>query len=154
MTEAAGELSENQKEFLLAEYSEVKSDILSRVERIENDMSHGLLAAGGIWAWVLASDNNRYRQVSILIPAAITGFLGIKYLYHRHALATLSEYARKLEERFDVARRGLGFETYRFASTTHRFDGLWLMLGVFFWLAFAGVNIATAVYVDSLGGAP
>lgn len=117
-------LEQDAKDFLLAEYSALRSNFQSHVGQIVTDQQLGLAVTGAFWTWVATHKVDWGLHYLVWIPAALCVLFFLKWLVFHFSLMRLSRYLKTVEEKFGLPR-GAGwssnYKTYGrdlFAPTT------------------------------------
>lgn len=132
------------KDFLLAEYSHLRSEIQDAVQQVPANEKWALTISGVFWAW-LGSDLSRaeHLQIVVWIPAVIVFLLFLRWRAIEHKFTAYNTYLKKVEERFEVD--GLGWEHHIDDAGRHWFRHY----GRITWAALFFINIALAVWAIS-----
>lgn len=108
-------------EFLLKDFELRRTDILQRVDRIEQDIKQGVLVIGGIWAWLFTDpniDNPNLKVLLYSIPLLLNAFFYLKFYVQDRAIKLSGKYIHDLETLFlkqtaDLPDQGVfGWENY------------------------------------------
>lgn len=126
------------KEFLLAEYSALRDEVLDALKQVPANERWAVVVSGAFWAW-FASDPQHF---TFALPIAwLPTVLAILFCLRWRALEakfdTFNSYLRKVEKSFDLGE--LGWEQFlNHTETTTDGSGLGTRSGGFggsYWLA-------------------
>lgn len=119
------------KEFLLAEYTDRRNDILQRIQRIEEQIRYGLLATAGLWTWLLVNTKTTWFPVAAWIPFVVIAYFFVAWLLQHYAIKATANYVKEIEKQFDLPT-GTGWETnldkYRVGWLVWITNGFWAVL--------------------------
>lgn len=101
-------LTERQEKFLMAEYTQMRSEIMLCIQGIENTERYAIVFSGAIWAWLATQKWNPAFVIVLLIPALITKLLEIKRRSLANAISQIAVYIRKIEDAVDVTDEQVG----------------------------------------------
>lgn len=96
------------QEFVLAEYSAIRSELEEAVRETRSLERFALIALGTIWSWVLASAKPG-RELVLWLPALLIAFLGFRASELIKHIEFIGSYLAKVEATFSLPH-GLGFE--------------------------------------------
>lgn len=135
-------LSDQTKEFLLSEYSALRSTFQSHVSQIVSDQQLGLAATGAFWTWTATHKIEWGWPYLVWIPTMLCVLFFIKWLVFHSSLMRLSRYLRSIEDRFELPT-GAGW------STNFKNYGRDLLAPTTttFWLILIAANVAAAIAI-------
>lgn len=124
---------------MLAEYSQLRSEILDALHQVPANEKWALTISGVFWAW-LGFDLIRaqHLQVVVWIPAGLVFLLFLRWRAIEDKFNAFNAYLRHVEDRFKTD--GLGWEHY----IKDRRDWFY---GWFTWISLFLGNIALAILV-------
>src|SRR5262249_42135429 len=89
-TKPEPDLTPQQERYLIEEYKCLYTEILQRIQRVEEQLRYGLLASGGLWAWLLTASGTHpgspWLNWGALLPPAIAAFLFCSWLVQDAAI--------------------------------------------------------------------
>ena len=95
-------LPDDKKEFLLAEYSFITSELHWRITQIVADQRNALISTGAIWAWLAT---NEWNDIFVYVkwgPVAIVLLFGMKRVSLSLAINELRDYVHRVEAQFEL----------------------------------------------------
>ncbi|MEP7137676.1 MAG: hypothetical protein ABI904_22350 [Chloroflexota bacterium] len=101
-------ITENQKQFLITEYVQLKSEIMLCIQGIENTERYALVFSGAIWAWLATQKWNFAFFIVLFIPALLTKLLEIKRRSLAKSINQIATYIRKIEDAIGVSNEKAG----------------------------------------------
>ena len=102
------EINEAQKQFLMTEYVQLRSEILLFMQNIENTERYALISSGAIWAWLATQKWNTSFVVVLVVPVLITIMFEKKRNSFALAINQAGEYIRRIEETIGVTNEAIG----------------------------------------------
>lgn len=101
-------ITETQKQFLMTEYVQLKSEIMLCIQGIENTERYALVFSGAIWAWLATQKWNFAFFIVLFIPALLTKLLEIKRRSLAKSINQIATYIRKIEDAVGVSSKKAG----------------------------------------------
>ena len=126
------------KEFLLAEYAELRHEILDALRQVPTNEKWALTISGVFWAWYASGE---YPAVIVCIPVVLVVLLFFRWRAIENKFSTFGAYIKKVEERFDL--EGLGWEHFIEGPSRHWFRPY----GWVTWISLIIGNFALALWM-------
>ena len=103
-------LADNAKEFLLAEYAQLRETFRSHIQQTVADLRAVITLVVAFWAWIATNEVNSEYCYLLWCPLLITAVFCCKWIVFHVSLVRLSRYLRHIEAQFDLPS-GTGWST-------------------------------------------
>ena len=101
-------INETQKQFLMAEYVQLRNEITLCLQGIENTERYALVFSGAIWAWLATQKWNIAFFIVLLIPTLITRLFKIKRSALGSSINLMATYIQRIEDTIGVSDKKAG----------------------------------------------
>ncbi|MGE8153243.1 hypothetical protein ACQKP5_18600 [Pseudomonas vancouverensis] len=142
-------MSDEQREFHLEEFKQLKSEISSLLARVETLFKYGLIGSAAVYTWFLTqfglADSGLSSEVLLLgflIPPVLVFFFGLLALSTYSHVSRMGKYLKKIER--ELGAEHLGWEQY-----WRRTKPILLGLLCSFYLLLLLAEVWLAVWVNS-----
>ncbi len=102
------EINDAQKQFLMTEYVQLRSESMLFMQSIENTERYALISSGAIWAWLATQKWNTTFIVVLFVPVLITIMFERKRNSFASAINQIGEYIKRIEETIGVTNESVG----------------------------------------------
>lgn len=102
------EINETQKQFLMTEYVQLRSEIMLFMQSIENTERYALISSGAIWAWLATQKWNTAFVIVLVVPVLISMMFEKKRNSFASAINQIGKYTRRLEETMGITNESIG----------------------------------------------
>jgi hypothetical protein len=129
------------EKYLIEEYKCLYTEILQRIQRIEEQLRWGLLACGGLWAWLLSNQTQPWFKYALPLPVVIAAFFSISWALQDWAIRQTGEYIKVLEKTFQLP------DDTGWIRNGEKYHVPWLTRATtLFWVVFLLANIGLVCY--------
>ena len=141
-------------DFLLAEYDNLKKEILALAQVIWNSDKLSITLSAAIWVWIFSHKIDFLSKLTSILPLIIcVSILIYKWLLWRD-VKQIGEYLKKIEDTFlnetnSKSEFKYGWENYLLRKNK---DKLYYVLASFIWGFQIVINVIGIVYVFSIKG--
>jgi hypothetical protein len=110
-------MTEQQREFHMEEFRQLKAEISSLLARVETLFKYGLIGSAAVYSWFLTnfakaglSQSPEVMFFGSLIPPVLVFFFGLLAMVTYGHVSTMGKYLKRLER--ELGEDGLGWEQY------------------------------------------